>query len=49
VALQLDGVELDFAMARRETYPMPGDNPLVEPGTWDSDLVRRDFTINAMA
>ena len=49
VALQLDGVALDFAMARRETYPMPGENPVVEPGSLDSDLVRRDFTINAMA
>ena len=49
VSLQLDGVALDFAMARRETYPMPGENPVVEPGSLDSDLVRRDFTINAMA
>ena len=49
VALQFDGVALDFAMARQETYPMPGENPLVEPGSLDSDLVRRDFTINAMA
>ena len=49
VALQLDGVALDFAMARRETYPMPGENPVVVPGSLDSDLVRRDFTINAMA
>jgi len=49
VALQLDGVALDFAMARQETYRMPGENPVVEPGSLDSDLVRRDFTINAMA
>ena len=49
VSLQLDGVALDFAMARRETYPMAGENPVVEPGSLDSDLVRRDFTINAMA
>ena len=49
VALQLDGIALDFAMARKETYPMPGENPVVEPGSLDSDLVRRDFTINAMA
>ena len=49
VALQLDGIALDFAMARKETYPMPGENPVVEPGSLDSDLVRRDFTINAKA
>ena len=49
VSLHLDGVALDFAMARQETYPMPGENPVVEPGSLDSDLVRRDFTINAMA
>ena len=49
VALQLDGIALDFAMARKETYPMPGENPVVEPGSLDSDLVRRDFTINAIA
>jgi len=49
VALQLDGVALDFAMARQESYHMPGENPMVEPGSLDSDLVRRDFTINAMA
>ena len=49
VSLYLDGVALDFAMARRETYPVPGENPVVEPGSLDSDLVRRDFTINAMA
>jgi poly(A) polymerase len=49
VTLQLDGVALDFAMARQETYPMPGENPVVERGSLDADLVRRDFTINAMA
>jgi poly(A) polymerase len=49
VAMQLDGVALDFAMARQEIYPKPGENPVVKPGSLDSDLVRRDFTINAMA
>ena len=49
VALTLDGLAVDLATARAETYPAPADNPVVRPGSLDSDLVRRDFTINAMA
>ena len=49
VALQLDGVPLDLATARQEHYPAPAHNPVVEAGTLSADLVRRDFTINAMA
>ena len=45
----LDGVMVDLAQARQEHYPSPGANPLVEPGCLQDDLVRRDFTINAMA
>ena len=48
VALQLDGIPLDFAMARQESYPAPAHNPVVQAGTLLADLVRRDFTINAM-
>ena len=49
VALTLDGLAVDLATARAETYPAPADNPVVRPGSLESDLVRRDFTINAMA
>ncbi|MBM5797402.1 MAG: CCA tRNA nucleotidyltransferase [Cyanobacteria bacterium K_Offshore_0m_m2_072] len=42
-------VLLDLASARRETYPQPGENPVVSFGSLESDLARRDFTINAMA
>ena len=49
VALTVDGVSLDLAMAREESYPAPAMNPQVRPGTLASDLVRRDFSINAMA
>jgi len=49
VALQLDGIPLDLAMARQETYPAPAENPVVRAGTLEADLARRDFTINAMA
>lgn len=40
---------LDVASARRETYPIPADNPVVHFGALEDDLARRDFTINAMA
>jgi tRNA nucleotidyltransferase (CCA-adding enzyme) len=40
---------LDLATTRRERYPAPGALPEVEPALLADDLVRRDFTINAMA
>ena len=40
---------LDVASARRESYPVPGENPVVRFGRLEDDLARRDFTINAMA
>src|SRR4249919_1792562 len=48
--VRLDGHEVDIAAARSEIYPYPGALPLVEPAdSVESDLARRDFTINAMA
>jgi tRNA nucleotidyltransferase (CCA-adding enzyme) len=45
-----DGLRIDFATARTETYDYPGAPPRVEVGTLlRQDLYRRDFTINAMA
>jgi tRNA nucleotidyltransferase (CCA-adding enzyme) len=45
-----DGHEIDVATARDERYPSPGELPEVEPaGDIESDLRRRDFSINAMA
>jgi tRNA nucleotidyltransferase (CCA-adding enzyme) len=43
------GRHLDMVGCRRESYPAPGALPVVEPGTLDEDLARRDFTVNAMA
>jgi tRNA nucleotidyltransferase (CCA-adding enzyme) len=45
----LDGLRVDLAGARAESYPRPGALPEVRPAGIAEDLARRDFTINAMA
>ena len=44
-----DGILVDFATARSETYVRGGAFPAVKPSTLKDDLFRRDFTVNAMA
>jgi tRNA nucleotidyltransferase (CCA-adding enzyme) len=41
--------EIDIATARKERYRKPGALPSVTAGRLADDLVRRDFSINAMA
>jgi tRNA nucleotidyltransferase (CCA-adding enzyme) len=42
-------LSIDVAQARTETYSEPGALPEVEAADLERDLVRRDFTVNAMA
>jgi tRNA nucleotidyltransferase (CCA-adding enzyme) len=44
-----EGLTVDLARTRCETYAAPGALPDVQPADLDEDLGRRDFTINAMA
>ena len=46
----LNGEDVDYVMARKETYPNPESRiPLVEMGDLYADQLRRDFTLNAIA
>jgi tRNA nucleotidyltransferase (CCA-adding enzyme) len=42
-------LKVDFATARTETYDHPGALPTVTASDAETDLARRDFSINAMA
>jgi tRNA nucleotidyltransferase (CCA-adding enzyme) len=46
---ELGGARVDVTTSRRERYARPGALPEVEPAPLAEDLLRRDFTVNAIA
>ncbi len=48
-AQSVQSASLDLITTRNETYLSPGALPTIKPSTIGDDLLRRDFTINAMA
>jgi poly(A) polymerase len=47
--IEVNGIKLEFATARKESYPEDSRKPSVKRATIYEDLERRDFTINAIA
>ena len=44
-----NGLKMDIATTRKESYAQPALLPTVHPASIEEDLSRRDFTINAVA
>lgn len=44
-----NGGQIDIATRRSEHYPQPGALPIVDNGTREQDIARRDFTVNTLA
>ena len=47
--LKFKDLDIEFVGARKESYRSDSRKPIVENASFEEDILRRDFTINAMA
>lgn len=46
--IEVDGIKIELVTARKESYEKKSRKPVVQPGTYEDDAKRRDFTINTL-